>query len=347
MRVSGRATSLSWIPSESVAGVLKGGFDLGLSHYDEPPVDNVGDTGVVTTLRDDDRFRFANVLTGWADFADEGVSAGYGEDSGLLMGNTNVRLGVATATFLGFSMPTLQAQPQVHDDRVVLVQTVGGRTGAPLPRPVPHPPYVCWHAPLVWTTLQLTLHRDGRREVALVGASAFPRHWVYDADGALALKSGVTRQQEWMQHSFGARTPWGDQDSPVLAVAAESAAERALSTRIMRGATAPQMLRLREGTELLRQGEPGTEVFLVLDGVLDVLVDGDLVAELGPGAVVGERAVIEGGLRTSTVTARTAVRVARVPGAALDPDELRAVAEVHRREGVAGTPPDMPPEPTA
>lgn len=332
MRVMGRATTLSWIPSESVGNWLKGGFDLGLSHYDDPPRDVLEGTGDVRTLRDDDRFRFANVLTGWAEFGDGSTTAGYGEDSDLVMGSTKVRLGVGTATFLGFTLPVLRADPELGQDRVVLRQTVGGRTGVPLPRPVKHPPYVRWHAPIVWTTLQLTLTRDGGREVELVGASAFPRHWVYDSDGRLALKSGLTQLQDWMDHSFGDRTPWGAQDSPALTVAAESAAERSLSSGIMRGGVPPEVIRLPEGAEVCRQGEEGTDVHLVLDGVLDVSVDGDVVAELGPGAVLGERAVLEGGRRSATVTARTPVRLARVPASALDLDGLRSVAQEHRRE---------------
>lgn len=323
---------MSWIPSESVQGWLKGGFDLGLSHYDEPPRDVVDGPEDVRALRADDRFRFANVLSGWAEFGDEGVTGGYTEDSDLVMGSTQVRVGVATATFLGFSLPVLRAEPEVAADRVVLRQTVGGRTGVPLPRPVKHPPYVRWHAPIVWTTLQLTLTRDGGRMVELVGASAFPRHWVYDSDGRLSLKSGLTQLADWMGHSFGDRTPWGDQDSPALTVAAESAAERSLSASIMRGQATPEVVRLPEGTEVLRQGEEGTDVHLVLDGVLDVMVDGDVVAELGPGAVLGERAALEGGRRSATVTARTPVRLARVPSAALDPQALDAVAREHRRE---------------
>ncbi|MGD8200790.1 cyclic nucleotide-binding domain-containing protein [Ornithinimicrobium sp. W1679] len=332
MRVTGRATTVSWIPTESVRNWLRGGFDLRVAHYDDPPRDVVSGTEELRALWLDDRFRFANLLTGWADFDGDEVTAGYGEDSGAFQGNTRLRLGAGTATFLGFSMPDMRAEPEIAQDRVVLRQTVGGRTGVPLPRPVKHPPYVVWHAPIVWTTLQLTLTRDGGRQVELVGASAFPRHWVYDSDGHLMAKSGVTRIQDWMDHSFGDRTPWGDQDSPALTVAAESAAERELSSAIMRGGQKPELLRLPEGTEVVRQGTEGTDVHLVLDGVLDVSVDGDPVAELGPGAVVGERAVLEGDRRSATVTARTPVRLARVPASALDLEALRSVAAEHRRE---------------
>src|SRR5882672_122229 len=62
MRIESSVTTLSWIPSEAVTGVNKGAFEIGFTHYDEPPPDVIPDLDV---LRDTDRFRFANRLTGW------------------------------------------------------------------------------------------------------------------------------------------------------------------------------------------------------------------------------------------------------------------------------------------
>ena len=70
---------------------------------------------------------------------------------------------------------------------------------------------------------------------------------------------------------------------------------------------------------LVEQGEPGDELYLLLDGVLAVIVDGDEVAELGPGAIVGERSSLEGGKRTATLSARTRCRIAVVPAELVDP----------------------------
>ena len=333
MRVDATTMSLSWIPSESLSGWMRLGFEMRVGHYDDPPVDRLGSVEDIRRLRTDDRLRFGNVLTGWAEYDGERpTSWGYGPDSGLVLGSTTVRLASVGVTFNGIPMPTIQHEPEVHDDRVVLRQTVGGRTGVPLPRQVPHAPFVKWQAPIVWTTLSLTLRADGSAVPALDGASAFPRHWVYGTDGALLLKSGLTDQNTWMAHSFGPRTPWGEQDSEALVAEVESATERELSRTIMRGGRAPEIRRLPEGSVLTRQGDPGEELFLVLDGVLSVEVDGERVAEVGPGAVVGERALLEGGTRTSTLTALTPVRLAVAPEDAVDLDKLRTVAELHRRE---------------
>lgn len=334
MRIESSVISLSWIPSESVRGWMKSGFDLGLAHYDAPPVDRLGGREDVERLRSDDRFRFSNVLEAWAEFDDAGQPTAwdYGPGSGLVMGSTTVRVASVGATFSGYSLPTIRLDPDVGEDSVRFVQTVGGRTGVPLPRPVPHAPFVLWHAPIVWTTLSLTLGADGSAAVAMPGASAFPRHWVFGPDGALRLKSGLTDLQSWLAHSFGPRTPWSGHDTEALVTEAESAAERQLSERIMRGGRSPEVRRLPSGTVVTRQGEPGAEVFLVLDGVLAVDVDGTEVAQVGPGGVIGERAVLEGGLRTSTLTALTPVRLAVAAAADLDLDKLREISALHRRE---------------
>lgn len=334
MRVEHTATTVSWIPSESVRGWLEAGFQLGLAHYDRPPSDVLAGPDEVRRLRDDDRFRFANVLVCWAEFADDGTATpwGFGPDAGLVMGSTTVRVAAVGATFAGVALPTLRPEPQLGPGWVRLVQTVGGRTGVPLPRPVPHVPLVRWQAPLVWTTLALTLHADGRADVELAGASPFPRHWVYGTDGRLAAKSGLTDLDRWLADAFGPRTPWGAQDSPVLVAEVESAAERDLAGRIMRPGRRPDVHRLPAGAAVTRQGEEGTEIYLVLDGVCSVEVDGRPVGEVGPGAVIGERAVLEGGRRTATLTALTPARLAVAAADALDRDRLAEIARGHHRE---------------
>jgi CRP-like cAMP-binding protein len=73
-------------------------------------------------------------------------------------------------------------------------------------------------------------------------------------------------------------------------------------------------------------------VYLVLDGVLRVEVDGERLAEYGPGALLGERAHLEGGARTSSLVAVTACRVASVPAEVLDRPALEELSTGHRRE---------------
>ena len=70
----------------------------------------------------------------------------------------------------------------------------------------------------------------------------------------------------------------------------------------------------------------------MLDGVLVVEVDGEELAELGPGAVLGERALLEGGTRTATLRAVTQCKVAAVPADGIDRSKLAELADGHRRE---------------
>jgi hypothetical protein len=211
------------------------------------------------------------------------------------------------------------------------VQTVGGRAAMPAPRRVERAPYVQVRAPVVWTTLALTLHADGRVDHELRGASAFPRHWVY-VDGAVTTKTALADVETWYRGAHGRHTPWGGEDEAALVTAAEDALSRSVSRAIMRAGRKPDIRQLPTGTVLTRQGERDGTLYLLLDGVLLVQVDGEDVIELGPGVVVGQRALLEGGARTATLVARTPVRVAAVSPNAVDRAALERISESQRRE---------------
>jgi hypothetical protein len=328
MRRESSITSLSWIPSEAIEGSQRLAFDAGMAHYDEPPPEAIDD---IEALRAADRFRFANILRAWIDVDDSGRIADFGRDGGGLMGATTVKLGPVARTFEAVGLPDIVGKPVKGDGWVRFTQTAGGRTGVPAPRRVRRRPFVQWQAPLVWTTLSLTLHADGRVEGEMTGHSRFPRHWIYDADGRLSHKSGLADFNDWYRKSFGRHTPWGDTDSKALVTAVESALERTLSAQIMQGGSKPEIRRVKAGYALVRQGERGSEVFLLLDGVLRVEEDGARLAEYGPGALLGERAHLEGGTRTSTLVAVTPCRVAAVEAAQLDRGALQELSKDHRR----------------
>ena len=69
-----------------------------------------------------------------------------------------------------------------------------------------------------------------------------------------------------------------------------------------------------EGSELIREGEPGTEFFVVVDGGIDVRRRGRRVASLGAGSYVGEIALLSRSPRTATVVATTPLRVLAIAG---------------------------------
>jgi cyclic nucleotide-binding protein len=334
MRYESSVTSLSWIPSEAVTGVSRAAFESGFTHYDDPPPGELDD---LDELQKADRFRFANLLRAWIEVDDDGRITGGGYSGGGLMGATTLRLAGVRHTFQAVSLPDIQRAPEMGAGWMRFVQTTGGRTAIPAPRPVRRRPFIQWQAPLVWTTLSLTLHADGRAEYAVTGASRFPRHWIYGADSKLGHKSGLTDYANWARVSFGRHTPWGDEDSPALVTAVETALEQSLSVQLMHGGAKPRISHLEPGAELVRQGDFGQDIYLVLDGVIRVERDGERLAEYGPGAMLGERAALEGGTRTATLAAVTKCRVAAVPAVQLDLSDLAELATGHRREeGVRG-----------
>jgi CRP-like cAMP-binding protein len=90
------------------------------------------------------------------------------------------------------------------------------------------------------------------------------------------------------------------------------------------------------GTTLVREGDYGYELIAIEEGTAEVVRDGAVVDEIGPGDFFGEIAVMEkGGLRNASVVATSPVRIIaitqhhmRVLG-----EQLPAVAEKMRHAG--------------
>src|SRR5438445_4689831 len=98
MRIESSVTSISWIPSEAVKGMMKMPFETGVAHYDDPPPEVLED---LEALRVADRFRFANELRAWVEIEDGRiVGAGYAGDgrSGGRIGATTMNLGAGKVT---------------------------------------------------------------------------------------------------------------------------------------------------------------------------------------------------------------------------------------------------------
>lgn len=334
MRIERSITTVSWIPSDLMEGMGKMATRMKLAHFDPPPPDRFdGDVdAAIEELRVADRFRFANRLGAYIEVGDDGRITGYGYSGGGLIGATTVGLGVGSITIPAVQLPDRQAEPEVTATSVRFTQTVGGRTGAPMPRAVSRPPFIQYFAPIVWTTLELTINADGTHDASMVGASGFPRHWVFDHAGSLVAKSSVAEYKKWMNNSFGRRTPWGDEDSPALVTEVETLLERSLHDTIMRGGKKPDIRRVKAGKTLVKQGDERDDLFLLLNGVLVVEVDGEPLAEVGPGSVLGERSVLEGGTRTATLRAVSECKVAVVPSDRIDRERLAELSGGHRRE---------------
>ena len=63
------------------------------------------------------------------------------------------------------------------------------------------------------------------------------------------------------------------------------------------------------GQALTREGHPGTEFIIILEGAVDVRTGTRLVATRGPGDCLGEISLLAGGLRTATAVSTSPVLV--------------------------------------
>jgi Cyclic nucleotide-binding domain len=318
MRIESSVTSITWIPSDAIEGMTKVPFEMGVAHYDEPPPDTLED---LDGLRERDAFREANELRAFVE-VDDGKVVGAGHLGRGLIGVTRLKLGPKELSFPAVKYPVLQSQPEIGEGWVRFTQTAGGRMGLPAPRRVRGKPFFQLASASAWTTLQLVIYTDGTAKAALVGASPFPRHWIYDHAGQLVEKSGSIDFDAWYREVYGSKTPWGESDWDTLVTPAESELERELSASVMKSGAKLERRRLEEGDTLVREGDEGRDLFLILDGVLSVERDGEAVAEVGPGAILGEKALLGDDKRTATLVATTNARVAVIPPDAIDESKL-------------------------
>jgi CRP-like cAMP-binding protein len=69
-----------------------------------------------------------------------------------------------------------------------------------------------------------------------------------------------------------------------------------------------------EGKHLVDEGGYAYDLFVIVDGKAQVIVGGDVVAELGPGDFFGEAGVLEKQQRNATVVAKTHMRLVTLTG---------------------------------
>jgi CRP-like cAMP-binding protein len=83
------------------------------------------------------------------------------------------------------------------------------------------------------------------------------------------------------------------------------------------------------GETLVEQGEPGRDLFVLLEGVFDVGIDGEVVAQVGSGAILGEKAALGDGRRTATLRAVRSSRVAVISSDAISRPDLAEISASH------------------
>ena len=324
-------TSISWLPADAVKALAQLPFDIGSPDFDSQLPNEFTDLDEVMATFS---CRFVNQLTAWIDVGDAGeiLEAGYrgGGRTGTLEHPSRRYL------FLEAPMADVQPPPEFGDDFVRFVQSVGVHGSTPVPRTLRRAPFVQWRAPMSWTTLALTMHVDGTATHELVGASQFPRHWVFNSEGRLVSRTGLVDVDDWYRTCSDVRTPWGDLDSRSLTSRVEAALERSFSACVV-GASRPKVVKVAADTTLVRQGDVTSSVFLVLDGVACLEADGKRLAEYGPGALLGERAALAGDPRRASIVTVTKSRLALVGGESIDPRVWDHLATGQRREEPSAT----------
>jgi hypothetical protein len=317
MRVDASATAITWLPFEALDRLKAVPLELAVAHYDEPPPEVVPD---LDELRRRDAFREANELTAWIE-VEGGEIVDYGQSGRSLVGE-GPELETRQLSFAAVEFPVIQPEPELGEGWARFTQTVGGRIGLPAPRPVVGRPYFHIGAVSAWTTLELLIRAEGTSDTRLVAASPFPRHSLYGADRRLHGLFGALE----LELEFEEGTPWGDFETPAFAAAVESELERRLAASILRAGAKLVRRRVRLGEALVEQGQPGDELFVLLDGVLDVEIDGEIVAQVGSGAILGEKAALGNGYRTATLRAVRSSRVAVIRADEISRPHLAAIS---------------------
>lgn len=63
------------------------------------------------------------------------------------------------------------------------------------------------------------------------------------------------------------------------------------------------------GETIFKEGDPGDTMYVVIEGEVEILHNGDVIDQHGPGGLIGEMALLEASPRAATARARTACRV--------------------------------------
>jgi CRP-like cAMP-binding protein len=90
-------------------------------------------------------------------------------------------------------------------------------------------------------------------------------------------------------------------------------------------------------SEVVRQGEPGDRFYLIKEGELEVIVDGEVVQTLGPGESFGEIALLRDVPRTATVRARKDAVLYALDRSHFIPAVTGYAPSMSAAEGVIGT----------
>jgi CRP-like cAMP-binding protein len=82
--------------------------------------------------------------------------------------------------------------------------------------------------------------------------------------------------------------------------------------KLLKVATFASLESAVEGKVIIREGGAANAFYAIEDGTVKVERDGEHIADLGPGDVFGEQALLEKSERSATVTATSPVRLIKI-----------------------------------
>jgi CRP-like cAMP-binding protein len=88
---------------------------------------------------------------------------------------------------------------------------------------------------------------------------------------------------------------------------------------------------VEQGRVLAKEGAPGREFMVVVEGSASATSDGEEVGKVGPGSFFGELALLDGGPRTATVRAETPMLVLVLDRSEFNSLVDRSIPSVARR----------------
>ncbi|MBL8525377.1 MAG: cyclic nucleotide-binding domain-containing protein [Betaproteobacteria bacterium] len=118
---------------------------------------------------------------------------------------------------------------------------------------------------------------------------------------ALMLMSVMFERLRFLAARLAARTAADDHRSLKSEPVFESAMLASLQEKLERATTA----RFAEGAKIMKEGAPGTAMYIVLEGRVAIAIGRRIVEKLSIGGVFGEMALVDQSPRTATAVART------------------------------------------
>ncbi len=118
---------------------------------------------------------------------------------------------------------------------------------------------------------------------------------------ALMLMSVMFERLRFLASRMASRAGEGEHVTKKAEPVFDAATVDMLQDKLERAA----IVRFSEGAKIMREGQPGTSMYIVIEGRVTVGINKQIVEKLSPGGVFGEMALVDQSPRVATAVART------------------------------------------